>query len=110
MNPEDIQNLTDTELKEELKQLTSETNRRIEIQKERERQERKERNQVVLDNIDVFLKLKPRHSRSSCSDEHLNNARHGCTRCMLLVAKRDQYIDDDYYPEFEFIRGGYSNE
>lgn len=53
------------------------------------------RNAVLLSalNAEVIDALAPDHSRTSCSDDKRINAERGCTRCALLNAIEQGYID-----------------
>lgn len=70
----------------------------LQARKERLKAEQAERDrrrcQIVVENIDVFLALSPNHDRTSCSDaDPCNASRVRCTRCVLLAAKREGYLD-----------------
>jgi hypothetical protein len=51
---------------------------------------------MALKHIDTLLILEPAHACINCSDSNPCNAiRARCTRCVLLVARRDNYWDDE---------------
>lgn len=84
--------------------IEAELKRREDVKREERRKAREGLNQIVIDNVDSYLLLCPNHQMSSCSDKRPDNARRGCARCILLEAKSDGYINDDFRPEFNFYK------
>jgi hypothetical protein len=98
----DLQNKTDKELDLLDKQIMEEKERRRLIEKQKKLLERTERQQIIVDNIDVFLQLASKHNTGNCTDS--NSYRDFCTRCVLLRLKKDPYmltLDMDF--EFTFF-------
>ena len=74
-----IEMFTDAELEEELA-------RRSEVARLAKEAERAERAKFLDSQIDSIIALIPEHSRTSCSDEDVNNVGR-CNRCTALWAK-----------------------
>lgn len=71
-------------------ELQAELNRRA-AEAEAERQRETEAHRALVEkHIDVLLEFRPKHGRTSCSDENPSNPQR-CYRCDLLEIKRSGY-------------------
>ena len=61
---------------------------------------------IMVEHIDHFLLLQPKHAFDACSDSDVingagthTNGGYNCLRCFLLEVKEDQKWEIDYVPE-----------
>lgn len=88
--------LSDEELEVLQREMDEEKQHRNEVKELERKKRRKDQNDIIVKNVDVFLSLVPSHNRTTCSDDNPRNHHVGCNRCILLQAKQSGYIDDVY--------------
>lgn len=77
----------------ELKKRLSQEEQHLKTMKTAKRLERQEKLREVL-SPELIDALTPNHGRTSCDDEHLQNAESGrCNRCVLLMANKTGDFD-----------------
>lgn len=88
--------MTDEELRNKKAKLQKELREVEEILQNRLKDEQQEHRDRVRENASALLKVVVKHDRTSCSDENpINATRAGCTRCCLIQAINENFVDFD---------------
>lgn len=94
-----LSNYTDEDLH---KELTVRATERTRLAKE----QLKIKQNLLLDNINLILKLIPEHIYKNCSDS-INQNQDRCPRCRLIDIKHNNWISDEFDYEFEITNFDY---
>ena len=93
----EIQQVSTGDLKAELLRRTKEL-------QDAERSARLSFDALVCEHIDTLLLFVPQHSKTTCSDDHLQSDTSRCKRCLLLSIKNYGWVDGDYTISIDVTR------